>query len=74
MSIIEFVIYYLAIAILITVMLYTILGFFPQLEVDIQGIWYDLWLGFYYDRTKKILYFSLIPTFILSIKRRRDAR
>ena len=27
-------------------------------------IWYDLWIGFYYNKQKKILYFCPFPTIV----------
>ena len=34
--------------------------------------WYDFWVGFYYDRRRKKLYFCPIPCFVIEISLRRN--
>jgi len=29
--------------------------------------WYDLWVGFYWDRSKRTLYFCPLPCVVLSL-------
>jgi hypothetical protein len=33
----------------------------PRLRIDFNFLWYDFWVGFYYDRKTKHLYFCPLP-------------
>lgn len=37
-------------------------------RISIRFIWYDFWVGFYYDRMKRVLYFCPIPMLAIKIK------
>jgi len=39
------------------------------MKIDLKFIWYDFWVGFFYDRKKKILYFCPLPTVVFIIKK-----
>ena len=43
-----------------------------KIIVKIQWRWFDLWIGFYYSKKKKTLYFCLIPTVPISIRKGTD--
>ena len=34
------------------------------MKISFKWIWYDLWIGFYWDRYSKVLYFAPLPTMI----------
>lgn len=36
--------------------------FFLILDAEFIFKWYDLWIGFYYDKNNRVLYYFLIPT------------
>jgi hypothetical protein len=37
------------------------------MKVQFYFLWYDFWVGFYYDRNKKALYICPIPMFVIKI-------
>lgn len=41
--------------------------FFERGKLKASFAWYDLWVGAYIDWKKKILYFCLFPTLLLTI-------
>lgn len=38
-----------------------------NLKIKISFLWYDMWIGFYYDRYHKTLYFCPLPCICLEI-------
>ena len=36
---------------------------------DVKFIWYDLWVGFYWDRNSTTLYFCPLPTIVFMLRR-----
>lgn len=42
--------------------------FYDLANIKIVFVWYDLWIGFFWDSKKKWLYFFPIPMFGLIIK------
>lgn len=39
------------------------------MKVSVNFLWYDFWIGLYYDRRNKTLYFCPFPTIVFSFKR-----
>lgn len=39
-----------------------------EMKVEFIFAWYDLWVGFFYDRKKRWIYFLPIPTVGIIIK------
>lgn len=39
------------------------------MKVKLQFLWYDFWIGFYYDRYRETLYFCPLPCVVFSFKR-----
>lgn len=37
------------------------------MKIKIFFAWYDFWIGFYWDRQKKVLYICLIPMIVISL-------
>ena len=37
-------------------------------ESRIYFAWYDLWIGFYYDRSKRIIYYCPLPCLVIECK------
>jgi hypothetical protein len=40
-----------------------------KLEINLRILWYDFWIGFYYDRKDKILYFCPIPMIVFRFQK-----
>jgi len=38
------------------------------MKISLKWKWYDLWIGFYWDRDNKILYFCPLPTIVIEVK------
>lgn len=43
------------------------------MKIDLFLAWYDFWVGFYYDRKNRTLYFCPLPCVVLSIEFRDSA-
>ena len=41
----------------------------PKIRVKFSFLWYDFWVGFYYDRANKILYICPVPMCVIKIWR-----
>lgn len=41
------------------------------MSVTLKFAWYDLWVGAFWDRQKKILYVCPLPMFLITIQRKR---
>ena len=39
-----------------------------RLVIRFSWVWYDLWVGFYYDRMHGILYFCPLPTLVIQFQ------
>ena len=39
------------------------------MKVRVFWAWFDFWVGFYYDRKKRILYFCPLPTVVFAFER-----
>jgi hypothetical protein len=48
---------WIAISTVIAVVLRNVFNY----DVELNFIWYDLWIGIYYDREKKIIYINSLP-------------
>ena len=40
--------------------------------VELKFIWFDLWIGIYYDRKKKIIYINSLPCIVWICERRSE--
>lgn len=38
---------------------------FPKIKLFFA--WYDFWIGWFYDKSKRILYICLLPTIVLKL-------
>ena len=38
-----------------------------KIEVQVKFAWYDFWIGFYYDRITRTLYFCPVPMIVIAI-------
>lgn len=57
----------------ISLIIAMILSFFYE-DVLSSFIWYDFWIGMYYDTDKEILYINPLPTIVFKIdlKKRKE--
>lgn len=39
-----------------------------RLKVRLSFLWFDFWVGFFYDRTRQILYFCPLPMIVFSFR------
>jgi hypothetical protein len=44
------------------------------MKVTVFFAWYDFWVGFFYDREKRILYFCPLPCVVVKVGFRKDER
>lgn len=42
------------------------------MEIKMQFAWYDFWIGIYYDRKEKTLYFCPLPMVVFSFRRNKQ--
>ncbi len=42
------------------------------MKLSVKFAWYDLWIGFYWDRKNRVLYFCPIPMLLFVFKARRE--
>jgi len=40
-----------------------------KIEISLDWLWYDGWMGYYWDRQSRTLYIGLLPTVILRFRR-----
>ncbi len=52
-----------------SVMLIIAISFFSVEYIGMEFLWYDLWIGIYYDRNKKIIYINPLPCVVVSYQR-----
>ena len=48
------------------------LKFFNKIGLNFDFKWFDFWVGLFYDRKQKILYFCPFPTLVLSFWRMKS--
>ncbi len=39
-----------------------------RLNIDVAFLWFDFWVGLYFDRAKKVLYICLLPMLVFSFR------
>ena len=44
------------------------------MKISFFFAWYDAWLGFYYDRSRHVLYVCPLPCFVFKISRNPSQR
>ena len=59
------IMFWVGIGLLLGVWLLTI-----KVKVNVSFKWYDMWVGFYWSRKKRILYFLPLPTIVIAFKKR----
>ena len=42
-----------------------------KLHLQTKFLWYDFWVGFFYDRNNKVLYMCPLPMCVIKIWRER---
>lgn len=42
------------------------------MKISMFFAWYDMWIGAYWDKSKRILYICPIPCVVIKIDRRRE--
>lgn len=42
------------------------------MKISVFFAWYDMWIGAYWDKSKRILYICPIPCVVIKIDRRRE--
>ncbi len=52
-----------------SVMLIISISFFSVDYIGMEFLWYDFWIGIYYDRNKKIIYINPLPCVVVSYQR-----
>jgi hypothetical protein len=40
---------------------------FPD-RIDVKWLWFDFWVGLYWDTAKRVLYVGVIPTVVVVIR------
>lgn len=45
------------------------LNFFSFEYIDMRFLWYDFWIGIYYDRRKRVVYINPLPCVVISYLR-----
>ena len=42
------------------------------MKISVFFAWYDMWIGAYWDKSKRILYICPIPCVVIKIDKRRE--
>ena len=38
------------------------------MKLSVHWLWYDLWVGLFYDRAKRVVYFCPLPTIVFKLE------
>ena len=64
-SVLWVLLFWIIISLVIAVILEKIFNY----NVELYFIWFDLWIGIYYDRKKKIIYINSLPCLVWKCER-----